>query len=143
MYQVGWLALVLLLPFLRKILEGMYSGEKAHPCQVGIFIYTHHLMLSCDVNFSLFDLLQIVQNSCRRTVKKQSKTKNMDMIITQNSISLHYWCKGELPKQFSWLLIWHLDPSTDASLSASEAVGKYVQLIDVLEIIGSNMKMIL
>lgn len=58
-------------------------------------------MLSYDVTFCLFDLLQIVQNSCGRTVKKQSKNKNLDLLITQNSVSLHYWYKGELAKQFS------------------------------------------
>lgn len=103
-------------------------------------------MLSYDVTFSLFDLLQIVQNSCGRTVKKQSKKKKKGFYYYTELLFLCIiGIKESCLNNFLDLLFdcWHLDPSTNVSLSASEAVGKYVQLIDILEIIGSNMKMTL
>lgn len=111
----------------------------------GAYIYICPLMLSWDVTFSLFNLLQIVQNSCGGTVKKQSKTNTWIWLLHRTLFLCIIGIQEGYQNNFLDFLFdyWHLDPSTSASLSASESVGKYMQLIDVLEIIGSNMKMTL
>lgn len=99
-------------------------------------------MLSYDVTFSLINLLQIVQNSCGRTVKKQYKTNIWIWLLHRTLFLCIIGVKQSYQNNFLHFLFdyWHLDPSTTASLSASEAVGKYMQLIDVLEIVGSKWK---